>query len=127
MMVKVTIISYRRVSGLAVANVYDPAESGIDFSKPLDAVVVAKLNQGSPAWNPWIFDLETGTGHPINGIDGRIQFTSRSLVWVIDERSFLVAPYDGNARSKVYELSANGMAREHADVQGVASTFRRVR
>jgi len=38
-----------------------------------------------------------------------------------------VAPYDNNARSKIYEIGQDGVATEHRDVAGSASTFVRVR
>jgi hypothetical protein len=114
-------------NGKAFANIYDPAKSEHDFTKALDPEVANNLWKASPAWSLWIFDLEAGEGHPIEGL-GEVELGWSAHYATLDGRRFLLAPYGEWEGTKIYEIDDAGVATEHVDIKGgTASGWRRVR
>ncbi len=81
-----------------------------------DADVVDALGASGPWWKLWLFDLETMTGAPVEGID--VDATSGAQFAVLDGRTFVFLPYQEWGRSKIYEIDGDGQATERGDTAG---------
>jgi hypothetical protein len=116
-------------AGRAIGNVLDPErvaqDRGADFSGPVDPELVTSLWETAPYWSLWMFDLEGGTARPIEGVD--VELGSGAQFAVLDGRTFVFVPFDEWARSKVYEIDAEGVATERFEVQGDVFKWVRIR
>ena len=112
-------------NGKAFANVLHHEEFGVESPAELDAETLDNLWRGGPHWKLWLFDVEAGTGSPVEGID--VEMTSGAQFALIDGRTFVFVPYDDWARTKAYELAADGTATEHFDTVGDVYQWVRVR
>jgi len=120
------VMNFRYIGdGKAIGNVLHHEETGIDFSAPYDALAVETLWESGPLWRLWLFDVETETAQPIEGIDADI--SSGGQFAVLDGRTFLFLPIDDWARTRVYELDADGRARFHFEIEGDVFKWVRVR
>ncbi|HEY0468888.1 MAG TPA: hypothetical protein VGC79_32070, partial [Polyangiaceae bacterium] len=79
-----------------------------------------------PHWKLWLFDLDTQTAAPIEGI-GEDLVSGWSQFSVLDGRTFVFLPYDDGRRTKAYELTAEGAAVERFDTLGDVFKWVRVR
>jgi hypothetical protein len=112
-------------NGKAFANVLHHEVFGVQSTAELDAETLDNLWMGGPHWKLWLFDVEAGTGAPVEGID--VEMTTGAQFALIDGRTFVFVPYDDWARTKAYELAANGTATEHFDTVGDVYQWVRVR
>jgi hypothetical protein len=116
-------------AGRAIGNVLDAERAaqdlGADFSGPVDPEIVTSLWQTAPHWSLWMFDLEAGTARPIEGVD--VDLGAGAQFAVLDGRTFVFVPFDEWARSKVYEIDAEGVATEHFEIQGDVFKWVRIR
>jgi len=108
-------------NGIALADVLHDEEIDADFSTMvIDPDVDDEVWTGGH-FHLWRFDLNAGTAAPYDGVD------IPGLGWTpsfVDGRAFLFVPHDFGARTRVYELDAQGNASEHLDVAGAASWLR---
>lgn len=120
------VSNFRHVGGgRAIGNVFHAELTGVDFSAPLNPEVVTNLYQAGPQWRLWLFDLDAQTAQPVEGVD--VEISSGAQFAVLDGRTFVFLPYDDYARTKVYEIDAQGAATEHLDVTGDVFKWVRVR
>lgn len=120
------VTNFRYVGGgRAVANVLHAEEMAVDFSQPMDPEVVSNLYQSGPHWHFWLFDLNTQTARPVEGVNAEIGSSAQFAV--LDGRTFVFLPYEQYSRSKIYEIDATGRATEHVDVLGDVFKWVRVR
>ena len=116
-------------AGRAIGNVLDPQrlaeETGADFTGPVDPELVTTLWETAPYWSLWLFDLEGGSAQPIQGVD--VELGSGAQFAVLDGRTFVFVPFNEWSRSKVYEIDAAGVAREHFEITGDVFKWMRVR
>jgi hypothetical protein len=120
------VTNFRYVGGgRAVANVLHAEEMTVDFSQPMDPEVVSNLYQSGPHWHFWLFDLNTQTARPVEGVNAEIGSSAQFAV--LDGRTFVFLPYEQYSRSKIYEIDATGRATEHLDVLGDVFKWVRVR
>lgn len=107
--------------GLAVGHVLDHESLGLDFEQEYDPAVE---EQSGDAYELWIFDLEAGTAKPVEGLDLPDLPTQHA---VIDDRMFVFTVYDEYGMTRVYELSADGVATPKFDVAGDVFKWERLR
>jgi hypothetical protein len=108
-------------NGLAFGHVLDHQSLGLDFTQPYDPAV-EELSY--PAYKLWIFNMDAGTAKPVTGIDLPDPPSQHA---VIDGRMFLFAVYDEYGKTRVYELSADGVATTKFDVAGDVFKWERLR
>jgi hypothetical protein len=111
-------------NGKAIANVLHHELLNADFSK-YDPAVVDKIWETGPHWRLWIFDLDKGTAHPVEGIT--VAIGSGAQCAVLDGRTFVFLPFDMWARTKVYEIDSSGNATARFEVTGDIIKWIRVR
>jgi hypothetical protein len=97
----------------------------VDFTAELDPEVVLNTWKTGPQWKLWLFDLEQAKAAPVEGVD--VELGSGAQFAVLDGRTFIFVPFDDWSRTKVYELAADGKAREHFEVLGDVFKWLRVR
>lgn len=116
----VHVFRYLR-DGKAVGSVLHVDEVDIDFSV-YDEEESWELDNH---WKLWVFDMETQSGTPIEGIEEAVGsgFFSAS----IDGRTFLFVPNTDWSRSSVYELDLDGQALKRFETTGFINDFIRVR
>jgi hypothetical protein len=111
--------------GKALANVLHHELMDVDFTAELDPEVVLNTWKTGPQWKLWLFDLEQAKAAPVEGVD--VELGSGAQFAVLDGRTFIFVPFDDWSRTKVYELAADGKAREHFEVLGDVFKWLRVR
>lgn len=113
--------------GKAIANVFLHEELGVTEVTELDPTVLGDaLWSSGPFWQLWLFDIDSKTGQPIDGVDPSLGIDGWSSFSVVDDRTFLFLGYEERAR--VYEIDRNtGTAREHFDIAGEVAGWVRVR
>ena len=119
--------NFRAVGGgKAIANVLHTEElEGATFDNGYDLDVADQINSSGPWWKLWFIDLPTMTGAPVQGID--VDIASGAQFAVLDGRTFVFLPYDDYARSKIYEIGADGAATERGDTLGDVFKWVKVR
>jgi hypothetical protein len=115
-------INFRYIrDGWGLANVFHQERLGADFSTgSVDAKVQDQI-WNDENWSVWRIDLANQEAHPFDAVD------LPSFGWgivEIDDRSILTVPYGEGARTKFYELDAQGNASERLDVVGDATWLR---
>lgn len=108
--------------GLAYGSVLDHEALGLDFQQPYDSGVEQMLT--ADVFDYWLFDLRAGTAKPITGIDVAAQSAQFS---VIDDRMFLFLVFDEYGKTRVVELSEDGVATKKFDVDGDVFKWERLR
>jgi hypothetical protein len=111
--------------GLAIANVLDHTKFDVDWEGGYDADVAEMLKKDGDHWSVWLFDVEKKTGKRVEGVDLRIN--GNSSFNIVDGRMFLFAAYDDYAKSKIFEITADGKATEILDTKGTVSTWFKLR
>jgi len=111
--------------GKAIGNVLHHEALDADFDGPFDQAVEDAAWSSGPHWKFWLFDVDAGTAHPVEGVD--VAIGSGAQFAVLDGRTFVFLPYDDWARTKVYELDADGVATEHLDVTGDVFKWEKLR
>lgn len=109
--------------GKAIGNVLHHERLNADFRGPLDPDVEEEIQNGEH-YRPWLFDLETETAKPIEGLD--------EILWAlplatVDSRTFAMLPYDDWRRTEVYEISLDGTATHRFSTTGYVESWERVR
>lgn len=117
--------SFRYIGdGRAVGSVLHHEEMDVDWEAGYDPDVADLIAYGG-YWHLWLFDLEAKTARQVEGIDvnmgDAVQFA------VLDGRTFVFLPYDEWARSRIYEILADGTAVSRADTLGDVFKWVRVR
>lgn len=112
-------------NGKAFANVLHHEALGVTSPSMLTDAQLADIWMGGPQWKPWLFDMATKTGKPVDGID--VEIGSGAQMAVVDGRTFLFVPYDDWGRTKTYELDADGKATLRFDTVGDIFKWVRVR
>lgn len=112
-------------NGRAFASVLHHEELDAATPEELDADALDALGTSGPHWKLWLFDVERGTGEPVDGID--VAVGSGAQFAVLDGRTFVFVPYDDWGRTKGYELDEDGTATEHFDTVGDVFKWVRVR
>jgi hypothetical protein len=100
--------------GKAIASFLHPEEVQARWSGPYDPEVAEKIALGTH-FHMWLLDFRVQTARPIDGMipmDG--QFHGKTL----DGRHFVYLPYQGYARTKIYEVMPAGTAVERLDTAG---------
>jgi len=103
-------------NGKAVANILHHELLNADFTGPLDPAVYDLAGTSGPHWKVWLFDLNTQTGAPLQGVT--VDVGPGAQFAVLEGRTFVFLPYEDWGRTKVYELDAAGVATEHFDIVG---------
>jgi hypothetical protein len=111
--------------GKAVANVLYHELLGADSPKNLSPSAIDALYEGGPYWKLWLFDVEQGTGAPVEGVE--VDIGSGAQFAVLDGRTFVFLPYQEWGRTKGYELADDGTATERFDTVGDVFKWIRVR
>lgn len=111
--------------GKAIANVLHHELLGADFTGAYQPAIGDKIGETGPHWRFWIFDIDLGTAKPVEGIN--VAIGSGAQFAVLDGRTFVFLPFDNWARTKVYELDANGAATERFETTGDIFKWIRVR
>jgi hypothetical protein len=113
--------------GKAIANVFVHEQLGVTDIADVDPTVLGEaLWDDGPFWQLWLFDVESQTGQPIEGVAPNLGIDGWSSFSVVDDRTFLFLGYEGRAR--VYEIDPNaGTATEHFDIAGEVGGWVRVR
>jgi hypothetical protein len=106
----------------AIATVLEPGEVQADFSGEYDPDVDDALT--GDVWRLWLFDLETQTARPIDGI-GAMNRTFNSVA--VDGRTFIMLPYNDYGNTRVVEIDTNGVATERFNSVGTIWDWVRVR
>lgn len=109
--------------GKAVASFFHTEEIEADWSAEYDPDVNDEVTLGTH-FHLWFLDFDAQSAHELGGViamDG--QFHGRT----IDGRHFVFLPYDGYARTKIYEVLLDGSAVEHLDTAGWVYDLVRVR
>lgn len=120
------VMNFRYVGdGKAIANVLHDEELEIDRDGPSDIDVILSLWETGPHWKLWMFDLQSDSAWPIEGIN--VELGSGAQFAVLDGRTFVFVPFDDWSRTKVYELDDDGVAREHFEILGDVFKWVRVR
>jgi len=103
--------------GRAIANVlHTELVKGVDWDGKYDPDYEDIVGASGPHWKLWLFDLEKQKAQPIDGID--VDLSSGAQFAVLDGRTFIFAPYEDWARTKIYELGDDGKAKVHSDTIG---------
>jgi hypothetical protein len=110
--------------GRAIGNVLHHELIDADWDAGYDPDVEELIWYGG-FWRFWLFDLEAGTAHPVEGVDAEVGESAQFAV--LDGRTFVFLGYDDWARTKIYEIDEDGMAVEHADTAGDVFKWVRVR
>jgi hypothetical protein len=108
--------------GLAFGYVFDHASAGFDLNMPYDPAF-EELAYEASLYKLWLFDLETGTGKEITGLDVGEAYQHA----VIDGRMFLMAIYDDYGKTRVYELGTDGVLTKKFDVDGDVFKWEKLR
>ncbi len=109
---EVGVFRYMR-DGKAIGTVLQQEEIQADFSAAYDQDVADAL--GGDVWRLWLFDLESQSATPIQGIG----LMNRGFNWATFEgRTFVMVPYQDWSRTRVYEVDLQGNATEHYDTTG---------
>jgi hypothetical protein len=109
--------------GKAVASVLHDEEVSADWSAGYTPEVGDEVVGGNH-FHLWMFDLRAETAQPIEGVESsNAQYHGKT----IDGRSFVFVPYDLWGRSKVYELGADGAAKQLFETTGWVYDWVRVR
>jgi hypothetical protein len=111
--------------GKAVGNVLYHEPFGADSALDLTVSDVDAIYDGGGTWKIWLFDVERGTGAPVEGVE--VDIGSGAQFAVLDDRTFVFLPYDEWGRTKGYELDADGKATERFDTVGDVFKWVRVR
>ena len=107
--------------GKALGTVLHVDEVEIDFAAGYDERAAAELDAH---WRLWLFDLEAESAREVRGLGA----TESGFNWAnFETRTFVLLPYDGWARTKVFEIDAEGNATERFDTVGNVSEWLRVR
>lgn len=116
----VHVFRYMR-DGKALGTVLHVDEVEIDFAAGYDERAAAELDAH---WRLWLFDLEAESAREVRGLGA----TESGFNWAnFETRTFVLLPYDGWARTKVFEIDAEGNATERFDTVGNVSEWLRVR
>lgn len=110
--------------GRAVASYLHADELNVDWSGDYDDAVIEEVTLGSH-FRLWLVDFEAQSASELPGVIGMDgQFHGRTH----EGRHFVFLPYDGYARTKVYEIRPeDGTAVEHLDTAGWVYDLVRVR
>jgi hypothetical protein len=111
--------------GKAIGNVLHHEFLDSDFSGPFDPEVDEAIWASGPHWRLWMFDVEAEKAWPVAGID--VEIGSGAQFAVLDGRTFVFLPFEDWSKSKVYELSDDGVASERFEVAGDVFKWIRVR
>lgn len=106
--------------GKAVATVLHVDEVQGDFSNGYDEELSWELDAH---YRLWAFDLKAETAHPIEAVGPS---GSGFNMAAIDGRTFLFVPNDTWSVTTIFELEADGQARERFKVPGVVNNWIRV-
>lgn len=123
--------NFRAVGGnRAIANVFHDEifleeHPGMSFENGYDPDVVEALYASGPWWKLWLFDLETMTGAPVEGVE--VDTASGAQFAVLDGRTFVFLPYEEWGRTKIYEIGDDGVATERGDTVGDVFKWVKVR
>jgi hypothetical protein len=100
--------------GKGVASVLHTEEIEADWSGEYDDAVIDEVTLGSH-FRLWLLDFEKESAKQLDGVVGMDgQFHGKT----IDGRYFVFLPYDGYARTRIYEVFTDGTATEHLDTAG---------
>lgn len=109
--------SFRYVrDGWGLGLVFDDEKAGIDFSADEIDPDAFDAIWDEDNWSVWRFDLEKEEAEPYDDVN------IPSFGWSyseLDGRSFLLVY--GEANTQVFELEADGTAREHLEIEGEAT------
>lgn len=109
--------------GKAVASVLHHEEVTADWTAGYTPEVGDEIVGGNH-FHLWMFDLDAGTARELEGVESsNAQYHGKT----IDGRSFVFMPYELWARSRVYELNADGTARQVFETPGWVYDWVRVR
>ena len=111
-------------NGKAIANVLDAEKLTADFTQPYDPAVEDQIYMAGK-FRLWLFDLAANTAKPIEGID--LPIGSGGQTAVIDGRMFLFTVHNDYGMTRIYELSAAGVATPKLDVAGDVFKWERLR
>lgn len=119
------VMNFRYLAdGKAVGNVLDETKLTTPLTGPYNPAIEDELwNDGN--WDLWLFDLNANSAKKITGIDLPVGAGGQTAV--IDGRMFLMVIYDSYGKTRVYELSADGVATPKFDVNGDVFKWERLR
>jgi hypothetical protein len=115
----VGVFKYMR-DGKAIATVMHVDEVDFDFSV-YDEEDALELDNH---WRLWLFDLETETARPIEGIEG---ISSGFSSATFDDRTFVFVPNADWSRTSVFEIDTDGRATPRFETAGFINDWIRVR
>lgn len=116
----VNVFRYMR-DGKAVGTVLHVDEAGIDFSRGYDEEDALALDSH---WRLWLFDLESETARPIDGVEG---IGAGFFYAEFDGRAFVSVPNADWSRSSVFEIGIDGTATKRFESTGFINDWIRVR
>jgi hypothetical protein len=108
-------------AGKALATVLPVDEVSGDFSAGYDEELALELDSH---WRLWQLDLSEETARPIDEIEA---IGSGFSMAQIDGRTFVFVPNQDWTVTTVFELEADGHARERFSVPGILNNFTKVR
>jgi hypothetical protein len=114
--------------GKAVASVLDHDKLAADFELDFDGdfdPAAAEHIWDDGMWQTWIFDMESETATPIEGVD--VEGGSAGQYARLDGRTFLFVTYEEWSRTRIYELDDDGRATEVGDTIGDVFKWIRIR
>lgn len=110
--------------GKAIGNVLDHARMSVDFTGTYDPAVEDAVWDNAN-WDLWMFDVQANTAQAITGID--LPAGAGAQTAVIDGRMFVMVIFDDYGKTRVYEVSADGVATHKFDVNGDVFKWERLR
>lgn len=111
--------------GKAIGNVFHAERFDGDLANGYDPDVAEAINQSGEHWQFWLFDLEAWQALPVDGIE--IAPSTGAQFAVLDGRTFVFLPYENWGRTRIYELTDDATAVEHADTLGDVFKWVKVR
>jgi hypothetical protein len=107
-------------NGKAIGSVLHTDEVDGDYSAGFDEELAQQLNSH---WRLWLFDLETQTARPIQGIGNT---SSGFNMEIMDERAFVFVTDPEWSQTTVYEIEQDSAATARFTVNGLVNNWIRV-